>query len=220
MIRANATVIQAKKGGTPISHQDSSNHVYLVLQGRVQAKLVSLVGHEVILGDLKEGDFFGDLAAIDEQPRSATVVTLSDCVLARLPAEPFRRAVTEVPDTALWLARRLTAQIRGLTDKVFELNALRVRSRLHCELFRMSNATTGATIIIDPAPTHADLAARIGTHREAITREINHLIGEGILEQHQRRLTILDMPALANLVQAATGFDIEMLQRSASGRPA
>jgi DNA-binding GntR family transcriptional regulator len=82
----------------------------------------------------------------------------------------------------------------------------------------MSNAAAGATI--DPAPTHADLAARIGTHREAITREISHLIGEGILEQHQRRLTILDMEKLANLVQAATGFDIEMLQRGASGRPA
>jgi CRP-like cAMP-binding protein len=199
-----------------MSFGDSSNAVYLMLQGRAQATMMSMVGREVILNDLEEGDFFGELAAIDLQPRSATVVALTDCVLASLPGEEFRRAVAEIPAVSLWLARRLTAQVRGLTEKVFELNALRVRSRLHCELFRMCRHTDGATFTVDPAPTHAELANRIGTHREAITREISQLIDAGILEQQRRRMTILDIPALAALVQSATGIDAEALRRSAS----
>ena len=213
VLRAHASVIQARSGRTLVSLGDTSNAVYLVLHGRAQATMVSLVGREVILNDLEEGDFFGELAAIDAQPRSATVVALTDCVLAGLPGDEFRRAVTEIPAAALWLARRLTGQIRNLTEKVFELNALRVRSRLHCELFRMCRHVEGNSFTIEPAPTHAELANRIGTHREAITREISQLIDAGIVDQQRRRMTILDIPALAGLVQSATGIDAEALRR-------
>ncbi|MGZ8348647.1 MAG: Crp/Fnr family transcriptional regulator [Allosphingosinicella sp.] len=219
-IRASATVLQARSGRTLVSLGDLSNSVYLVLQGRAQANVVSMSGREVILNDLDEGDFFGELAAIDDQPRSATVVAMTDCVLAIIPGEAFRRAVTEIPAAALWLAQRLTGQIRNLTEKVFELNALRVRSRLHCELFRMCRHAPGEIVVIDPAPTHAELASKIGTHREAITREISQLIDAGILEQQRRRMTIRDVHALGELVQSATGFDVEMLPRDTIRRPA
>jgi CRP-like cAMP-binding protein len=218
-IRARANVIQARAGRTLVSLGDSSNAVYLVLQGRAQATVVSLAGREVILNDLEEGDFFGELAALDEQPRSATVVAQSDCVLAVLPGEDFRQAVTEIPAAALWLARRLTGQIRNLTEKVFELNALRVRSRLHCELLRMCRHAGEGEVVLDPAPTHAELANRIGTHREAITREISQLIDAGILAQQRRRMTIRDVAALASLVQAATGIDADLLGRAMGPRP-
>jgi CRP-like cAMP-binding protein len=173
--------------------------------------MVSLNGREVILSDLVEGDFFGELAAIDERPRSATVVAQSECVLASIPGDAFRAAVTELPAGALWLQRRLTSQIRGLTEKVFELNALRVRSRLHCELLRMCQRAPGPAVTIDPAPTHAELAARIGTHREAVTREISQLADAGLVGQQNRRLEIRDVPALVRLVQAATGIDLDLL---------
>jgi CRP/FNR family cyclic AMP-dependent transcriptional regulator len=204
----DATLINANAGRILVSLGASSNNVYVVLQGRVQVTLFSLGGREVILRDLGEGDMFGELAAIDNQPRSASIVALSNCLLASIDAETFRSAVTDLAVGAQWLARRLTAQIRDLTERVFELNALRVRSRLHCELLRMSGggvADAGGEVTIDPSPTHAELASRIGTHREAVTREMGYLVEHRILRQSRRRLTIVDPRALAQLVRVVTG---------------
>ncbi len=203
---AGSNLINAKAGRTLLSLGARSNNVYIVLEGRVQVTLVSLEGREVILRDLGKGEMFGELAAIDDQPRSASIVALSDCVLATISAATFRSAIAELPAGAMWLARRQAAQIRDLTEKVFELNALRVRSRLHCELLRMCGHVNGHdSVTIEPSPTHAELASRVGTHREAVTREIGYLVDQGIVEQQRRRMTVLDVRALTRLVRLATG---------------
>jgi CRP/FNR family transcriptional regulator, cyclic AMP receptor protein len=169
--------------------------------------LFSLNGREIILRDLSEGEMFGELAAIDGQPRSASIVALADCTLASIDALAFRAAVSELPEAALWLARRLTVQIRALTDRIFELNALRVSSRLHCELLRRCAAAGGdaGRVVIEPSPTHAELASCIGTHREAVTREMGYLVERGIVEQQRRRIVVEDTKALARLVQMVAG---------------
>ena len=75
----HASLINAKSGRTLVSHGANSTNVYVVLKGRVQVTLFSLAGREIILRDLAESDMFGELAAIDDQPRSASIVALSDC---------------------------------------------------------------------------------------------------------------------------------------------
>src|SRR5215213_1695387 len=77
----NATVIRTKAGRTLVSQGATSTSVYFVLVGRLQVMLFSTTGREIILRDLAEGEMFGELAAIDGQPRSATIVALSDCTL-------------------------------------------------------------------------------------------------------------------------------------------
>ena len=203
---ADAALLAAPAGKTLVALGATSTSVYIVLEGRVQVMLFSLGGKEVILRDLGEGDLFGELAAIDGQPRSASIVALADCQLASIPGETFRAAVSELPEGAIWLARRFAVQIRDLTERVFELNALRVRSRLHCELLRLCGTAADGRdrITLEPTPTHAELASRVGTHREAVTREIGLLVGQGIVEQHRRRMTVVDLPALTHLVRMAT----------------
>jgi CRP-like cAMP-binding protein len=203
---AAATTMSARNGKALVSLGAHSDSVYIVLKGRVRVTLYSLAGREVILRSLGEGALFGELAAIDGQPRSATIVALSSCTLAAIDAAAFRDAVAADPESTLWLARRLAAQVRDLTERVFELNALRVSSRLHCELLRLCAEAGGETdVLIDPAPTHADLAARIGTHREAVTREMGDLADRGILTQERRRITVPDTRALARLVEMVVG---------------
>jgi CRP-like cAMP-binding protein len=213
-LRAAASPIVAKSGRTLVSLGAKSDSVYWVVKGRVQVTLFSLGGREVILRSLGEGALFGELAAIDGQPRSATIVALSDCTLLSIDAAAFREAATCDPESALWLARRLTAQVRDLTERVFELNALRVSSRLHCELLRLCAEADPDAVRVEivHAPTHADLAARIGTHREAVTREMGDLAERGILTQERRRITILDTRALAQMVEMATGAAAEGAQ--------
>ena len=204
---AAAATTSARSGKALVSLGAHSDSVYIVLKGRVRVTLYSLAGREVILRSLGEGALFGELAAIDGQPRSATIVALSSCTLAVIDAAAFREAVTADSKSALWLARRLAAQVRDLTERVFELNALRVSSRLHCERLRHGAEAGGDSthVEIEPAPTHADLAARIGTHREAVTREMGDLAERGILSQERRRISVPDTRALARLVEMVVG---------------
>lgn len=205
-LSGQTAIIRAKAGRNLVAFGAVSTSVYLVLEGRAQVTLCSLNGNEVILRDLAAGELFGELSAIDEQPRSASIEALTECVLAAIPGAAFREAVCATPEAALWVTRRLTAQVRGLTDKLFESSSLKVSSRLHCELLRLSVADGEAAIaVIDPAPTHAEFAARIGTHREAVTRELSYLSSRGIVAQDRRRLTIADFPALLQLVREAKG---------------
>jgi CRP-like cAMP-binding protein len=210
-----ATTVKARAGQTLMSVGTSSTSVYVVLEGRVQVAIFSPAGREVILRDLDRGAIFGELAALDDQPRSATIVALAPCLLLSIPGERFRAAVFENPAAAAWMTRRLVAQIRDLTERVFELNTLRVPSRLHCELLRLAGPQRDGDgqAVIDPFPTHAELAARIGTHREAVTRELSYLGGCGIIEQQRRRAVVTDLPALAALVRDVAGDGISGLAR-------
>lgn len=206
-LSAPAVTVKARAGQTLMSVGANSTSVYVVLEGRVQVAIFSPAGREVILRDLDRGALFGELAALDEQPRSATIIALAPCVLLSIPGDRFRTAIFEDPAAAAWMTRRLVAQIRDLTERVFELNTLRVPNRLHCELLRLAGSPDpeAGEAAIDPFPTHAELAARIGTHREAVTRELNYLGSRGILQQQRRRAVVTDLPALVALVRDAAG---------------
>ena len=94
-----------------------------------------------------------------------------------------------------------------MTERLYELCALNVRTRLHCELIRLSRVAGVADnrAMIDPAPTHAELANRIGTHREAVTRELNALAHMSVVTQNKRHLEILDVTRLSQMAQKAEG---------------
>ena len=99
------------------------------------------------------------------------------------------------------------SEIRELTTRVFEFSTLAVRYRIQAELLRLAGAPTprGKTASVDPTPTHAEIASRTSTHREAVTRELNRLTKMGILEQRSRVLWIKDLARLEALVRDAGG---------------
>ena len=220
-IAPHLRMVQARAGQTILGFGTPSTEVYFLLDGRVQVTLLSPAGKEVILRTMGPGEMFGELAAIDERPRSAWIAALSAVELAVVPGNHFRDALEEVPGAAFWVLRRLTGQVRHLTEKVFELNVLAVRTRLHCELLRLCHEAgwNGATCTIEPAPTHAQLAARIGSHREAVTREMGYLAGRNILEQDRRKLTILSVQALAEIVSRAAG-ELDLVSLARRNEPA
>jgi hypothetical protein len=98
-------------------------------------------------------------------------------------------------------------QVRILTERVFELSALNVQSRLHCELLRLGvqAGVSDNEARIRPSPTHTDLANRIGTHREGVTREMRSLVRQGLLEQFRRELVVRDIAELSRIVRSAVG---------------
>lgn len=215
-LEPHARLVALRPSQIVIGHQDRTTDVFVVLEGTLRVELYSLNGREISLADLGPGELFGEFAAIDGQPRSATVAATGACSLACVPGEVFRRVALGTPESADWLARRLVGRIRLQTERIFELNALAVRNRLHCELLRLSldAGVAGNQATITSAPTHAQLAARIGTHREAVTRELQYLQKQGIAVQQGRELRINDVAELAEIVRAAAG-DVGVAQRVA-----
>ena len=179
--------------------------VYFVLQGRLRVMLSS-AGREVILRDLVEGDFFGELAAIDERPRSAGILAVTDAVVGQLSAAQFRAAVHAHPSVCDGVLRRLSGEIRKLANQVDEFSNLTVALRLRAELLRLSRpkGSDGPIRIISPPPTHAELAARIATHREGVAREMKALERAGLVERRRGALALLDPEALQRAVVADT----------------
>ncbi len=197
-VRATEWVLDYEGGGTDL---------FFVLRGHVRV-VIPAASRELILNDIREGEFFGELAAIDQQPRSAGILAITDTSLARMPAHIFRQAVYEHPDVCNQVLQALVARIRMLANRANEYSNLNVRQRLYAELLRLARVSVGGDprFVVSPPPTHAELAARVTTHREAITRELNLLERSGLIERRRGAIVLLDVGRLrALLAEAAAG---------------
>ena len=192
---ARSTISNRARNTQILSFRDESNDVFFILEGRLQVKNYSEHGREFIFSEIGAGQIFGEFSAIDGLPRSASVVAMEDSVVARMKAVDFVTLLRSDFDLTVRLLQILTGKARGLSDRIFDLIALNARDRICFELARL--ATTGvrdgSSVMIRPAPTHYELAARIGSHREAVTRELNHLVTRGYLKLGRRHLVIIDM---------------------------
>jgi len=190
------------EGEVVISHLDDSRDVFFVLQGRVRATLYSQHGSEVGYREIGPGDVVGELAAIDGAPRSATVEALEPTQLGHMSAEAFLELIEVSTGLNTILLEHLTAQIRRLTERVFEFSTLRVRDRLIRELLRQAGGggARKGRAEIRPAPTQADLAARISSHREVVSREMSVLAKAGLVEKRGGALIISSLDEL-NAIQ-------------------
>lgn len=187
--------------------RDETNDVYFIVSGLVRATIYSVSGKEVTFRDIGPGEVFGDLSAIDDLPRSSTVVTLQDSLILSMSSAVFWKTMEAHPSVATVELKRLTALIRLLSDRVFEFTTLGVRNRIHAELLRLAqdHSTGDNTAEISPAPKHADIASRISTHREAVTRELNELEHAGLIERSGGAIVIRDVARLANMVKEVKG---------------
>jgi CRP/FNR family transcriptional regulator, cyclic AMP receptor protein len=187
-----------------LDYKDDSTDVYFVASGHVRVLIQATSGNQSILRDIRDGEFFGELAAIDSRPRSAAIVAITDSILAKMSPSVFRDVVHEHPDVCDHLLLLLASQIRTLANRVNEFGKLDVRTRIYAELLRLSRAVRNADkeTVISPPPTHAELAARVSCRREAVTRELNHLKRIGLLQSRRGALVLLDPARLASLIEA------------------
>ena len=187
-----------------IGHQDQSDDVYFLVQGTVRAISYSVDGKEVAFRDIGPGEIFGEYAAIDGGERSANIFALTEIFVGSLSGHVFRNLLARHPEVSLAVMRSLTQQTRDLTKRIFEFSALAVKNRIHAELLRLALASrpTGNVAEIVKMPTHAELASRISTHREAITREFNTLARSGLMEKRGRSTYINDLTTLQDMVHS------------------
>lgn len=178
---------------------DPGDSLYVVVTGQVKVVLIGEDGREVILSVLNEGNFFGEMALIDDEPRSAHVIAMQDSNLLVLRREDFQRRLQEAPTIALGLLRELSRRLRKADDKIGGLVLLDVNGRVARLLLQMADENDGKNIT--RRVTHHTIAQMIGSSRETVSRTIRDLADRGLIEVSRKAIVIRDRPAL----EAAAG---------------
>jgi CRP-like cAMP-binding protein len=190
-----------------ISRKAGDRDVYLLVAGRVRITTYSQGGRQVTFRDIAAGELFGEVAALDEQPRSADVIALEPALLASLTPAAFRRLLAEEPVLGHRVMTRLACLVRSLSERVIDLSTLGVQNRIHAEILRLAREAGVARnrARLDPGPKHADIASQVSTYREQVTRELSALARAGILEKDAAALVVCDVARLEKMVEEVRG---------------
>jgi CRP/FNR family cyclic AMP-dependent transcriptional regulator len=190
-----------------ISRNADDRDVYLLVSGRVRITTYSQGGRQVTFRDFAAGEAFGEVAALDEKPRSADVIALDSALLASMSPPVFRRLLAEEPLVGERVMTRLAALVRALSDRVIDLSTLGVQNRIHAEILRLARAAgvERNRARLEPGPKHADIASQVSTYREQVTRELSALARAGILEKDGAALVVRDVARLEKMVEDVRG---------------
>ena len=190
--------------GEPILSRDSdSRDVFFVVRGRLRIVNFSPSGREVAYAIATPGDFFGEMAAIDGLPRSATVVALDDCALAQITPQVFRDLVEAHPKVGLLVMEKLVRIVRTADDRIMDLATLSAYQRVYSEILKLMKAdpVRPDSWLIYPLPTQAQIAAQASTTRETVARVLSHLSADGIAERKSKTLYVRQVDRLKQLCE-------------------
>lgn len=183
---------KVEEGQVIVDFDDPSSDVGFLVTGEVRIQIRTAGGKELIFADLHEGEFFGELSAIDGEPRSANVTALTRATICLVGAALFREMLAASPTLSARVMQLLTRRIRELNARLFERSVLDIRHSLYAELLRLSSPRPNAAParVVSPPPFHHVLAARVGCRREQITRELGAMVKDGLMQKTRGALVL------------------------------
>lgn len=196
-----------QRGKMIIQARDATRDVFFLIAGRARVIMYSSAGKRVSFREINPGEMFGEFAAIDGGARSTGVELLAASRVATMRGADFRAALRRVPLLMEAVLVHEVGNARGLTTRVFEFSTLAVNNRIHAEILRLakSGIVLGRQARIAPFPTHGEIASRISTHREAVTRQLNVLERKKLIARAGTSLVVTDLARLQRMVEEAGG---------------
>jgi len=196
LARVAATVRERPypRGSVIVFEDDPGDALFVVAAGQVKVVLVGEEGREVILAVLGPGNFFGELALIDDEPRSAHVIAMDDARLLVLRRDEFQRELELHPRIALGLLRALSRRLRRADDKIGALVMLDVFGRVSRVLLELAADSPSGEHV--SGVTHATIAQMIGSSRETVSRTLRELADRGLISMSDKGIQLSDPQAL------------------------
>ena len=185
-------------GDIIIHEADTNDIVYFILEGRVKVTNFSEKGREVWHNELVGGQTFGEVAALTGQKRVASVIAIHATKVALITRDEFFALIHHDASVAIWVMEELASRLKVASQKFYELVSYSVPLRVRSEIIKLceGNETGDNEIEITPIPNFSELARRINTDRENVSREISYLSKNGILKKTKTSLVILDISYL------------------------
>jgi CRP/FNR family cyclic AMP-dependent transcriptional regulator len=178
-----------------VNEGDRADTLFIVVKGRVKVYAANESGREVVLNTLGPGEYFGELA-LDGEPRSASVMTLEPTTCVLVTGATLRDVVATHPDFALHLIRRLIGRVRALTGSVKGLALEDVYTRV-VQLLAQLAQPEGPHRVVQERLTQQDIADRVGSSREMVSRIFKELVAGGYVQVTAGRITMLKTPPAA-----------------------
>lgn len=172
-----------------INEGDEANSFFIIIKGAVKVFLSNEEGKEIIINAQGPGDHFGELALLDDAPRSASVITTEKSTIGVIAKEDFHKVLAKNTDLSLNLIRELTRRVRLLSDNVRSLALMDVYGRVAKILLGMAQEEDGI-MVINKRPTQQDIANHIGASREMVARILKDLTTGNYITIDGRRLII------------------------------
>ena len=192
------------KNYTIVRHNDIGDAMYVIINGKVKVSLFSENGREVILDIIEKGGFFGEMSILDKMPRSANVITMDKTETIMIKRNDFMNLLNRYPNISINIMKELVTRLRKADDVINSLS-------IHDVLGRISRFITRIFIsneipLVDGAEvdfnfTHKDIAARVGTTRESVTRALNKMLENRIINMEGKKLTVYNTVKLMEYFQ-------------------
>ncbi len=182
-----------KKGDVVFYKTDLSTDLYIVNSGRLKAVLIDEEGDEIVLAQFEPGSFFGELNLLDEKGRSATIVAEIDSELSVLKKEMFLDLLYKDPRISVELMTTIVDRLRKADEMIESLAFREVGERLIKSLLDQAAVKdTGPSNSYFKAGriTHKELAARIGSSREAVSKCLKVLTTKAIVKDFEGGILI------------------------------
>jgi len=191
MLTTMVTRRSAPRSNTIMAGGDPTDSLYIVLSGRLKVMMSDSDGKEVILSILGPGEFFGEMGLIDDEPRSASVVTIEPCELLSIAKRDFKKCLAENVEMSMAVMRGLVRRLREADRKIGSLALLDVYGRVARLLLDMAETVDGEKIVTKRLPKQ-DIAKMIGASREMVSRVMKDLQTGGYIEMRGSNIVLRD----------------------------
>lgn len=183
------------RGKLIFRQDDPADGLYLVEAGRVKVFLAQEDGEEVIVDLLGPGDYFGEMALIDAEPRSTGAMAHQDCALRVIGKGDFRRLLRESNELAQSLLQGLSERLRSANRMIESLATRDVTGRVVRTLLQYASFEEGRPVVAEPL-TQQDIARMVGASREMVNRSLQELVRRGLIERQPDRILLSGFPNL------------------------
>ncbi|OGA45425.1 MAG: hypothetical protein A3G25_18000 [Betaproteobacteria bacterium RIFCSPLOWO2_12_FULL_63_13] len=169
------------RGATVIAAGEVGSTLYVVISGRLKVIMSNDANREIILSLLGKGEYFGEMVPIDDNTRSASVITLEPCELLVLSNQAFRKCLSENFEMAMTVMRCLVKRLRDADRKIGSLALMDVYGRVAQLLLEMSETIDGEQVVTRKI-VKQDIANMIGASREMVSRVMKDLQVRGLID--------------------------------------
>jgi len=169
---------------------DLSCCAYIINSGKVKIFLSDEHGKEIVLSELKSGEYFGEMALIDKEERSAAAMTMEDTELTVISQKNFRECLQSYPEIAERIMLGLVTNLREANKKISSLVFMDAYERVANMLLALAKNQKGL-LVIDEKPTHQHIANVVGTSREMITRILKNMAADGFIKIAGKQITVM-----------------------------
>ncbi|MEM7771231.1 MAG: Crp/Fnr family transcriptional regulator [Cyanobacteria bacterium P01_E01_bin.6] len=180
---------------------DWGNSVYFIMEGWVKIRTYNLDGKEVTLNILGKGELFGEMAPLDEVPRSTDVITLAPTIISNLPSNDFVQLIQSEPLAGIHLAQLMARRLRQVNRRL-RLRESDSTSRVVDILLFLADGQgkPGEQGIEIPNLPHRELSSLSGLARETVTRVLSKLEKKDLIVRDRDKLSILNITALEKML--------------------